>query len=255
MISHKRYLSILASLYLILFIALGINPVDRQDWLLESTLPVLFVALAFFTYRRLLFSRLSYSLIFIFMCLHAIGAHYTYSAVPYDEWFKTLAGSSLNELMGWERNNFDRLVHFCYGLLLAYPIREVFLRVVNVRGFWGYFLPLDVTMSTSMIYELIEWGAAIGFGGDLGMNFLGTQGDVWDAQRDMALASLGALVSMSVTAAINFYLQRDFAREWADSFRVKGSRPLGEDEIARLWHGKSSRRGETKNFLDQFKVE
>jgi putative membrane protein len=77
MISHKRYLSILASLYLILFIALGINPVDRQDWLLESTLPVLFVALAFFTYRRLLFSRLSYSLIFIFMCLHAIGAHYT----------------------------------------------------------------------------------------------------------------------------------------------------------------------------------
>ena len=64
-------------------------------------------------------------------------------------------------VFGWERNNFDRVVHFSYGLLLAYPIREVFLRVANVRGFWGYFLPLDLTMSTSMLYELIEWGAAV----------------------------------------------------------------------------------------------
>jgi len=238
MVSHKRYLSILAGAYLVLFVALGIHPADRQDWLLESTLPVLFLLVAFATHRRLLFSRLSYTLIFIFLCLHTIGAHYTYSEVPYDQWFKALTGSSLNELMGWERNNFDRLVHFCYGLLLAYPIREVFLRVVDVRGFWGYFLPLDVTMSTSMIYELIEWAAAVGFGGDLGVNFLGTQGDVWDAQRDMALASLGALTSMSLTAAINVFLQRDFAREWAESFRVKGARPLGEDEIARLWRSK-----------------
>src|SRR5678816_1525806 len=97
----------------------------------------------------------------------------------------------------------------------------MFLRIGNVRGFWGYFLPLDLTMSTSMLYELIEWAAAETVGGDLGALYLGTQGDVWDAHKDMALASLGALITMGVTAAINWRLQRDFAREWTESLRVK----------------------------------
>lgn len=145
-----------------------------------------------------------------------------------------MTGASLNELMGWERNHFDRLVHFLYGLLIAYPIREVFLRVANVRGFWGYFLPLDLTMSTSMIFELFEWGAAKLVGGDLGMAYLGTQGDVWDAHSDMALASLGALLAMTITLLINVRLQRDFAREWAESLRVKRTEPLGEYEIRKL---------------------
>jgi putative membrane protein len=233
--SHKRYLLTLGAVFLVFWLALAIDPVDRTTWLLEKSLPVIFVVVIFFTWRHLVFSRLSYTLIFIFMCLHTVGAHYTYSLVPYDQWTEALFGVPLNEAMGWERNHYDRLVHFCYGLLLAYPIREVFLRVAVVRGFWGYFLPLDVTMSTSMIYELIEWGAAIQFGGDTGMHFLGTQGDVWDAHRDMALASLGALIAMAVTAAINGWLQRDFAREWVESFRVKGVDPLGEDEVVRLW--------------------
>ena len=103
-----------------------------------------------------------------------------------------------------------------------------------MRGFWGYFLPLDVTMSTSMIYELIEWAAAIGFGGELGEAYLGTQGDVWDAHKDMTLASLGALLTMCITAIVNRSLDRDFAREWSESLRVKGSEPLGEEAIARL---------------------
>ncbi len=110
----------------------------------------------------------------------------------------------LQQLVGWERNNFDRVVHFTYGLLLAYPMREVFLRVANVRGFWGYFLPLDLTMSTSMLFELIEWAAAEVFGGDLGQAYLGTQGDVWDAHKDMALASLGALFAMRSPTALNW---------------------------------------------------
>jgi len=183
-------------------------------------------------------SRISYSLIFIFLCLHEIGAHYTYARAPYDQWFYGLTGVSLDELLGFERNNFDRLIHFSYGLLLAYPLRELFLRVADVRGFWGYFLPQDFTMSTSMVFELFEWGAAELFGGDLGVAYLGTQGDVWDAHKDMALASLGALMAMIITALINIRLQRDFAREWADSLRVKHYRPLGEDEIARMMHNR-----------------
>ena len=129
------------------------------------------------------------------------------------------------------RNHFDRLVHLAYGLLLAYPIREMFLRIGNVRGFWGYFLPLDLTMSTSMLYELIEWGAAEAVGGDLGAAYLGTQGDIWDAHKDMALASLGALIAMTLIYLINRKMQRDFANEWAESIRVKRRKPLGEDAI------------------------
>jgi len=89
-------------------------------------------------------------------------------------------------------------------------------------------------MATSMLYELIEWGAAVLLGGGLGVAYLGSQGDPWDAHKDMALATLGACVAMLVTAALNWRYQRDFAREWADSLRVKQHRPLGEDELRRL---------------------
>ena len=164
------------------------------------------------TYRRFPLSRISYTLIFVFLCLHTLGAHYTYAEVPYDGWWASLSGVTFNELVGWERNNFDRVVHFSYGLLLAYPIRELFLRIAGVRGFWGYFLPLDLTMSTSMLFELIEWLAAEVFGGDLGVAYLGTQGDVWDAHKDMALASLGALIAMSATAFLNSRSQARFRR-------------------------------------------
>jgi putative membrane protein len=203
---------------------MAIKPFDLHDWLLENALVVLAAGLLVSTYKSFPLSRASYTCIFIFMMLHALGAHYTYAKVPYQEWFPSLAGG---------RNHFDRLVHLAYGLLLAYPIREMFLRIGNVRGFWGYFLPLDLTMSTSMLYELIEWGAAEYFGGDLGAAYLGTQGDVWDAHKDMALASLGALIAMFVTAMINRYLQRDFANEWAESIRVKRRKPLGEEAIVK----------------------
>jgi putative membrane protein len=232
--SQERYPVVLCALLTVLVILLGINPHDRADWLLENSLLFLAVGVLIATRRALPLSRVSYTLMFLFMSLHSVGAHYTYSLVPYDAWFEALCGRTLSSMTGWERNHFDRLVHFLYGLLLAYPAREVFLRVAQVRGFWGYYLPLDVVMATSVLYELIEWAAAEFFGGDLGVAYLGTQGDQWDAQKDMALASLGGLIAMLVTAAINWRYQRDFAREWADSLRVKGLRPLGEDALARL---------------------
>jgi putative membrane protein len=212
---------LLLALFLVLWTVLAINPHSRADWLLENVLLLLGVAVLAATYRAVPLSNASYTMLFLFICMHTVGAHYTYSEVPYDTWFKNLTGSTLNELMGWNRNYYDRLVHFCYGLLLAYPVREVFLRVTNMRGFLSYFLPLDLTMSTSMLYELIEWGAAIVFGGDLGAAFLGSQGDVWDAQKDMALASLGALITVVIAATVSVRFKRDFAREWVveSSFR------------------------------------
>jgi putative membrane protein len=225
---RDRYLAVLAVVFAVEWLLLAIEPHDRADWALENALVVVAVIALAASYRRLRLSRLSYTLIFAFLFVHEIGAHYTYAEVPYDAWFASLTGRTLNGLLGWERNHFDRVVHFLYGLLLAYPIREVFLRVAAVRGFWGYFLPLDLTASTSMLFELFEWAAAELVGGDLGMAYLGTQGDVWDAHKDMALAAAGALVAVATTAAVNFSLQRDFAREWSESLRVKSVAPLGE---------------------------
>jgi putative membrane protein len=221
--SRKAYLWMLGLIYLAWWICMAIEPLDFKDWIMENVLVVLGLALLLFTAKAFPLSRISYTCIFVFMMLHALGAHYTYAKVPYQEWFPSLAGG---------RNMFDRLVHFSYGLLLSYPIREMFLRIGNVRGFWGYFLPLDLTMSTSMLYELIEWGAAVTVGSDLGQAYLGTQGDVWDAHKDMALASLGALIAMTITALVNRRMQRDFALEWAESIRIKRRKPLGEEALA-----------------------
>lgn len=232
--THKNYFLILSVLFFVIFAVLAISPHDRKDWALENFLVLMFVFVMAWSYRSFPLSRVSYTLIFVFLCLHEVGAHYTYAMVPYDQFLQNTFGFSLNEAMGWERNHFDRLVHFSYGLLLAYPIREFYIRVAYAKGFWAYFFPLDLTMATSMMFELFEWGAAELFGGDLGVAYLGTQGDIWDAHKDMALASLGALISMLITLFINMRLQPNFAAEWKASLRIKSNRPLGEDEIKRM---------------------
>jgi len=231
-------LLLLSIIFFIWWIVMAINPYDRKDWALENVLVIFGVLFIAATCKKIPLSRISYTLVFIFLCLHVLGAHYTYALTPYDEWFQVVFGFSLDESMGFGRNHYDRMIHLVYGLLLAYPMRELFIRVADVKGFWGYFLPLVITISSSAIYELLEWGAAEVFGGDLGIAYLGTQGDVWDAHKDMALASLGALIAMIITALINVNLQRDFAREWNDSLKVKWRQPMGEDEILRMWKHK-----------------
>lgn len=221
-LSYQNHARLLLAVFGIYWTALAIKPLYRHDWMLENALLIPAFALLIWGWRHRLFSRVSHTLIFLFLCLHEIGAHYTYSLVPYDEWWKALTGGTFNELMGWERNHFDRLLHFLYGLLIAYPFREIFMRVAQVRGFWAYFLPLDIMLSTSGLFEMIEWAAASVFGGELGDAYVGTQGDIWDAQKDMALATLGALIAMILTALINGRYQRDFAREWSESLQVRG---------------------------------
>lgn len=235
--AYRRYCFVTLGLFTALWLALAIAPRDRADWALENVLVVLFVPALLASLRWFPLSRLSWTLILVFLSLHSVGAHYTYSEVPYDAWSQALLGFRLNDALGLERNHFDRLVHFSYGLLLAYPMRELFLRVADARGFWGYFLPLDLTLSTSAIFELFEWGAAELFGGDLGVAYLGTQGDIWDAHKDMALAGLGALIAMTATLLINRRWQRDFTREWTESLRIKRRQPLGEVALARMMEG------------------
>ena len=234
--SHSTYLLTLTILFSIEWIILAIDPYKREVWACENILVLLLVIVLASTYKLFSFSRISYTCIFLFLCLHEIGAHYTYGQVPFDAWGESLFGFSINSLLGLQRNHYDRIMHFSYGFFIAYPMREVFIRIVNVRGFWGYFLPLDITMSTSMIFELFEWLIAVTFAGDVGIDYLGAQGDVWDAQKDMLSASLGAILSISLAALIDFSLKLDFLREWRESLRIKHHVPLGENEIIRLWH-------------------
>src|SRR5918996_1231959 len=144
-----------------------------MDWLLENLLAVTLVIVLMTTYRTFAFSDLSYVLIAVFMTLHAIGAHYTYSKVPFGFW--------LRDAFDLSRNHFDRLVHLSFGLLLAYPIREVLLRRAGVRESWSYLLSVTVVQACSDLFEIIEsWVAQI-VSPELGDAYLGTQGDVWDA--------------------------------------------------------------------------
>ena len=192
--SKNRFLQVLVAWYAVVWIVTAIAPLDRKDWFLENLLVVALVAILVGTYRAFPLSDLSYLLITAFMTLHAVGAHYTYSEVPLGFW--------IQHEFGFSRNHFDRIVHCSFGLLLAYPIREVFLRVANTRGIWAYYLPLDVTLAFSALYEIMEMVVATMVSPGTGAAWLGTQGDIWDAQRDMGLAALGALLCMCVTALI-----------------------------------------------------
>lgn len=225
---------ILIILFSVEWIALAIKPVYRDDWMLENILVIVAVVVIFASYKKLFLSRLSYTLIYVFLSLHVVGSHYTYAEMPYESWFNNTTGYSLNALLGWERNNFDRLIHFCYGLLLTYPIREILLRLSNVMGFWSYFFPMILTMASSMMYEFLEWAVVELFYQELGMAYLGTQGDIWDGHKDMALASLGALIVMIITIILNAYLQRNFIAEWKASLRARRVEHHGENDITRL---------------------
>ena len=131
----------------------------------------------------------------MFLTVHAFGAHYTYAKVPFGFW--------LQDLLNAGRNPFDRIVHFAYGLLLAYPIRAILVRLAGVRGAWSYFLPVSATLAQSGLFELIEAVAATMVSPELGAAYLGTQGDEWDAQKDMAAALAGAILMMSGALAVS----------------------------------------------------
>lgn len=195
-IDQNKLVKTLLVIFIIEWVILAIKPYYRSDWLLENVLVIIYFPVIMAVRKRVNLSNLSYLLMFIFLCLHIIGAHYTYAEVPYDDWFKAITGNTLNGLVGFERNHFDRLIHFLYGVLLYTTFREITVQRTRLTGFWSYFLPYTFIVSTTVLYEQIEWAAAEIFGGELGMAYLGTQGDVWDGHKDMILASIGALMTL-----------------------------------------------------------
>lgn len=185
---HVLFLS-----YGLFWLWLAIEPYNRRDWLLENLLVLAAVVLLVLSYRRFRFSPHSYCLITAFMTLHAIGAHYTYAEVPLGFWLK--------DVLGLSRNPFDRIVHFAYGAMLVYPMREWLMRLAGIRGIWSYYLPVSAILAQSGLFEVIEAIVATLVSPELGSTYLGTQGDEWDAQKDMASAFTGAVMTMAFTRA------------------------------------------------------
>lgn len=191
---HRLHHVLLAS-YVAVWAVLAVSPVDRKDWLLENLLAVSTVFVLILTYRRFTFSDVSYVLITLFMILHAIGAHYTYTKVPFGFWMK--------DAFDLSRNHFDRIVHFAFGFLLTYPAYEVYLRAAKVGKSWALFMASTSVISLSGLFEVIESWVAHVVSPELGDAYLGTQGDIWDAQKDMTMAIIGAAITVSVTYAMS----------------------------------------------------
>ncbi|KTS95496.1 membrane protein [Pseudomonas oryzihabitans] len=183
----------LLGLFLLITLALGWQPLDRTTWIMENLLVAALLAVLLAGHRRFRLSPGAAVALCAFLTLHEIGAHYGYAQVPYDAGWRRLTGRSLDLTLGFERNQFDRLVHFTYGLLLARPWREVIVALTGLHGWRASYLALEFILASSATYELMEW-----VGGDYfhGADIVGAQDDFWDAQKDMALAALGALLAL-----------------------------------------------------------
>ena len=223
----NRFPALLFWLFVFNWCVLAFNVKFFEDWKLENYLTVPFAVIIYFTHRTFRFSNLSYGLIFAYMMFHIVGSHYTYAEVPFGFWMR--------DAFDIARNHYDRIVHFFFGFLLAYPLREAAVRITSAKGVWGFYIPVEFVLAFSAIYEIIEWIIAVMFGGDLGIAYLGTQGDVWDAIKDMALAGGGAAIAMTIVFLVRLiYDKGSFIRECKESLRVKDKRAMGESALETL---------------------
>ena len=183
---RNRFLAVALTIYVVFWIALAISPSDRGDWFLENLLIFISVAVLAVTYRTFQFSNLSCALILAFLAFHTIGAHYTYAKVP--------AGFWLQDWLHLKRNHYDRVIHFAFGFLLVYPMSELLVRSARVKETWAPWLATAALCALSSFFEILEGIIAQIVRPDLGAAYLGTQGDIWDAQKDMGCAFIGALL-------------------------------------------------------------
>ena len=190
----NKWLFSFCIIFLLVWISTFIGTTDMKNWLMENTLVFLFLGLLIFSYKKQQFSDLSYLLITIYLCLHVYGSKYTYADNPFGYW--------LQDVFHSQRNFYDRIVHFSFGFLLAYPMRELFLNYFKFPAWVAWSLPIEITLSISGFYELIEWAVADVFFPAQGVAYLGTQGDIWDAQKDIFMAFLGAILATTIVSII-----------------------------------------------------
>ena len=192
-----------ALLFISMWIYSFIGTTDLTNWLIENTLTFLFVLFLIISYKKFQMSDLSYLLIALYLCLHVYGSKFTYAENPFGFWLK--------DQLNLERNPYDRIVHFGFGFLLAYPMREFLLRFIKAPKWAAWLIPIELSLSIGALYELIEWAVADLFFPEQGHAYLGTQGDIWDAQKDVFAAFLGAIIATTIVSLVKkiFNLNED----------------------------------------------
>ena len=193
--ASSRFLFWLLGIYLLLFTVLALQPVDRSTWWAENlTVWIVLAAILTLYFWGVRFSRTAYALMFVLIYLHTIGGHYTFALVPFG-W--------VTRLFGFHRNHFDRVAHFSVGFY-AFGVAEwLWRRRLVANKFLLFTYPVFFVGTVAMTYELIEWGYAAKAPAAEAQAYLGSQGDIWDAQKDMLADTLGAL-----TATTAFFLVR-----------------------------------------------
>lgn len=182
----------------LLFVATWWQPRWPVEQALHHSLTVVALAVLLWAQRRWPLPLSSFVLVLLFLALHTVAARWIYSYVPYDAWTRAVFGRGLNELLGWQRNSFDRLVHLAYGLCLAPVLMRALIDRLGWRTRWAALAAVDVVISTGAVYELFEWAIAMTLAPDLAEAYNGQQGDFWDAQKDMATAAAGAIVATTI---------------------------------------------------------
>lgn len=179
---------LLLVIYLVLFAVLSFNPTDRPTWWAENiTVWVILAVIILMYFRNVRFSNLAYVLMSVLLYMHTIGGHFTFEKVPFDY---------VTQLFGFHRNNYDRFAHFTVGFY-AFPIAEWMSRKKLVANrFILYSYPLFIIATAAVSYEWIEWAYASSSDPEAGANYLGSQGDVWDAQKDMLCDTSGAAFAL-----------------------------------------------------------
>lgn len=192
---RKPLLLALLAVWSVALLISGIQPYDRLTWIMEVMPAIVGAVVMGLSWRKFPLTTLLYVAILIHSLILMLGGHYTYARTPLGDWWK--------EWFGFSRNNYDRLGHLAQGFFPALITREILLRVSPLKvGGWLNFLTITVCMSISVVYEFIEWWAALllGQGAD---EFLATQGDIWDTQWDMLLCTIGAIVAVVFVSRIH----------------------------------------------------
>ena len=188
----------LIGLLLVLLLIAQIDQPYPEVALLQHIPTMLLIVAAPSLLRRWPLSTASVACIIAFMALHTLGGRYAYSNVPYDAWSRALTGTSLSDAFGWTRNHYDRLVHFAFGALSVIPVAEIARRWAGLGARGAGVAVLGWVLAISCLYEIFEWLLTIVAAGETADRYNGQQGDIWDAQKDMALATLGAILVMAM---------------------------------------------------------
>lgn len=197
--NRKRKIIILA-VFTCLLIVSCLRPIYPAEMFLQHSVTLIVIVILLTVTLKNSLSDTSFTVIVLFMLLHLVGARWIYSYVPYEEWFRAIAGNTPTDITIAGRNHYDRFVHLMFGIMMYFPFSEIYIRWFGLPAKFAPLLALFTVAAFSLSYEVFEWGLTLVLSPQEAENYNGQQGDMWDAQKDMALAFGGALVSIIVSS-------------------------------------------------------